>query len=175
MMRRRFLLTMGLGLTAPNLFAATSRKRPALEAVEKRRPIPDFTLTDLEGVEHRPEDYRGSVLLINFWATWCSPCLAEMASIARMLELQRDKPFNILAVAMHQSAEQLREYAAKNPQPFPLLPDSDGAVSEAFGVQGLPTTYLASRAGQLTFRAEGGRQWDSPRMQRAITLLLSTC
>lgn len=173
MQRRQFMLGAGLGLITPALFAATENKKPSLEIISAQPYMPDFKLKDLEGKEHSPEQYRGRVLLINFWATWCPPCLAEMESMARLLELEKDQDFSILAIAMNQTDEQVKEYADKTPQPFPLLPDADGKVSEAFGVTGLPTSFLTTRAGQLAFKAQGGRQWDAKRMVRTIALLLS--
>ncbi len=172
MHRRRFLMALGLGLAAPALRAEFTPEKPPLEYLERNPPIPDFKLDDLTGKEHSPGQYQGRILMFNFWSTGCSPCLAEMASMGRLWEQWKDRPFNILAIAMGQTAGQLQDYAAKNPHPFPLLPDPDGSVSSAFGVQGLPTTYLATRSGRLVYKAEGGRQWDSPRMQRAVELLL---
>lgn len=173
MKRRQFIQSLGLGLISPTLLAEPKKKRPSLELMDKKPPIPDFNLVDFEGKEHRPDLYKGKVLLINFWATWCPPCLAEMDSMARLYEIYKNEPFHILAIAMSQSAEQLKSYSAKHPHPFPLLPDPDGKASEAFGVTGLPTSYLTNPNGWLIFRAQGGRQWDSERMQRAVKLLLS--
>lgn len=171
MLRRRFLQSLGLGLVTPPLVAFTP-ERPPLDPLQESRPTPPFDLSDLAGQGHNPDRYQGRILLINFWATWCAPCRAEMASMTRLQEQWQDRPFNILAIAMGQTAEDLRNYAAENPHPFPLLPDPDSRVATAFGVQGLPTSYLSSRSGRLVYQAIGGRLWDSPRMQRAIELLL---
>ncbi len=166
-------MTMGAALATLPLSSLHAGGRPALEPVGSPRLVPDFRLIDLDGNEHAPENYRGRILMLNFWATWCSPCRAEMDSMARLSELMQGQPFTMLAVAMSQTREQLRHYSVDNPHPFPLLADTDGKVSETFGVQGLPTTYIAARSGRLVYRAQGGRQWDSPRMQRAFDLLLS--
>lgn len=173
MQRRKFILSAGLSLIAPSLIAATEEKRPSLEIISSQPNIPDFKLTDLDGKEHSPEQYRGKVLLINFWATWCPPCLAEMESMARLHELEKEQDFSIIAIAMGQTDEQIKEYRSKNPQPFPLLADPDSKVSEAFGVTGLPTSFLTTRSGQLAFKAQGGRKWDADRMVRTVALLLS--
>ena len=173
MLRRHFLSALVLGLATPQLFAEPKRNKPLLESLGTFQPMPNFKLTDLQGNEHTPDIYRGKVLLINFWATWCPPCLAEMDSMARLYEMQKSRPFGMLAIAMSQSSEQVNDYAQKHPHPYPLLPDPDGTVSQAFNVKGLPTSYLTNRSGQLVFRAQGGRKWDSERMQRAISLLYS--
>ncbi|MES9872274.1 MAG: TlpA disulfide reductase family protein [Candidatus Sedimenticola sp. 6PFRAG7] len=170
MLRRDFLLAMGL-VPWKNILAGHRNSGP-LEPLKNGGMVPDFVLSDLQGNEHRPGDFQGRVLIINFWATWCPPCRAEMPSMGRMLENFKGSPISLLAVAMSQKHKQVQQFADKHPQPFPLLPDADGKVSAAFNVQGLPTTYLADKNGRLVYRVQGGREWDSERMTRAIELLL---
>ncbi len=170
MQRRNFLLALGMSAVAP-LATAVEITTP-VESLSDRPPMPDFQLTDLDGKVYRPEDFRGRVLIVNFWATWCPPCRAEMPSMERMLENFKDAPLALIAIAMGQTEKQVREFAAENPHSFPLLPDPDGKVSEAFGVTGLPTTFVVDGGGNMVFRAEGGRQWDSERLLRTISLVL---
>ncbi|MCG8428920.1 MAG: TlpA family protein disulfide reductase [Chromatiales bacterium] len=170
MQRRDLLVAMGMSAFAP-LASAVTVTSP-VETLGDRPPMPDFELIDLDGKVHRPEDYRGRVLVVNFWATWCPPCRAEMPSMERMMETWKHAPLSLIAIAMGQNEKQVRRFADENPLSFPLLPDPDGKVSEAFGVDGLPTTYIANELGNLAFKVTGGREWDSDRMTRTISLIL---
>lgn len=170
MQRRDFLLAMGLASLSP--LAIAEKRGGLVEPLTDGGMVPDFSLPDLQGRVHRPGDYKGQVLVINFWATWCPPCRAEMPSMGRLLEALKGSPVSLLAVAMGQKQEQVQRFAEKFPQPFPLLPDPDSKTSAAFDVMALPSTYIADRNGRLVYRVQGGRKWDSPRMIRVIELLL---
>lgn len=170
MQRRDFLVAMGLSAVSP-MVNAVEITTP-VETLTDRPPMPDFELMGIDGKVYRAADYKGKVLMVNFWATWCPPCRAEMPSMERMLAQWEGAPFALIAIAMGQTEEQVKAYAQENPHSFPLLPDPDGKVSESFGVTGLPTTFIANELGRLTFKAEGGRDWDSERLTRTISLIL---
>ncbi|MET0092626.1 MAG: TlpA disulfide reductase family protein [Sedimenticola sp.] len=170
MQRRDFILAMGAACLSP--LASAGRKRGLVEPLTDGGTIPEFVLTDLQGRSHSPSDYRGRVLVVNFWATWCPPCRAEMPSMGRMLDKLKGSPVSLLAIAMGQKREQIARFAEEHPQPFPLLPDPGSKIAADFNVMGLPSTYITDRNGRLIYRVQGGREWDSPRMLRVIELLL---
>ena len=170
--RRHFLGILALSPCLPEIVLAAENTKPSLEILSRHPAIPEFRLTDINGDTHHPEQYLGKALLINFWATWCPPCLAEMASMDRLQKLLKGAPFGILAIAMNQTVDEITTYHKDTPLSFPLLADPDGLVTQSFGVNGLPTSFLCDHSGRQIFRARGGRQWDAPRMQRAISLLM---
>jgi peroxiredoxin len=134
---------------------------------------PALRLADAQGRNHRLSDYRGKVVLLNFWATWCEPCRDELPSIERLRATLAGKPFVVLAVQMGGSARTARDVAEELGLRFPLLLDRDSKVSEAWGVNLLPTSILIGRDGAIAFRHAGELDWSSPASRRKVEALLA--
>lgn len=134
----------------------------------------NFVLQDMDGKRHALEDYRGKVVLINFWATWCPPCVREMPSMERLYQALGDEPFVVLAVNQWENTDHVFAFMGQIDvfPSFPILFDPDSAVSEAFGVKGLPTSFLLDRDGRVVYRAVGGREFDHPEILQLIRELL---
>lgn len=139
-----------------------------LTPMEGRPEAPDFTLLDLDGETHHLADYRGKVVIVNFWATWCPPCRAEMPSMQRAWEKLRNQGVVMLGIDVGEDEETVFQFLADYPVEFPLLLDRDSRVVDAWGVRGLPTTFVVDPEGRLVYRAVGGREWDSPDLLEAI-------
>jgi peroxiredoxin len=133
---------------------------------------PRLQLADAKGAVHRLSDYRGKVVLVNFWATWCEPCLEELPSIERLRKAVGRHDLVILAVQMDASARTARDTADKLGLRFPLLLDRDSSVSKAWGVRIVPTTFLFDRSGEVAFRHEGEMDWSAADAQRRVEALL---
>jgi len=142
--------------------------------IDPPRTVPDFSLPDMDGEMHALQDYRGKVVLINFWATWCPPCRREMPALERLFQTLSEEPFAVLAVNQWEDADHVFAYMGDlNVFPsFPILFDPQSSVSEEFGVKGLPTSFLLDRQGRVVFRAVGGRAFDHPEVERLIRELL---
>jgi len=134
-----------LGLQAPN------------EAVE----APEFSLSDLSGKQVRFKGFRGQLVFLNFFATWCGPCREEMPGMERLYRAHREKGFVVLAVNLQESAKAIRPFVEGLKLSFPTVMDSDGAVSREYGVRALPVSFLVGRDGHILWRAIGGRDWES--------------
>lgn len=138
----------------------------------ERSEAPDFTLEDLDGRESSLSSYRGKVVFLNFWATWCGPCRAEMPSMERLYaELPRDR-FEILAVDMREFRGKVAEFVDELDLTFPVLLDERGVTGAMYGIRGIPTTYLVDKEGNLVARLVGSRQWDTAEVQEAIRHLI---
>lgn len=142
-----------------------------LPRVEQPFPAPDFVLKGENGKTYRLQDYRGKVVVINFWATWCPPCRREMPSMNRMWQKIKDKGVQILAVDVGEDADTIFEFLGSYPVAFPLLMDSDGSVVKQYPVTGLPTTYIINPAGEVVYRAVGSREWDDPALYEQLLQL----
>ena len=159
-MRKPLITLMLCVVTAAGV--AAERSDQSLTAVEGRPPAPELDLLDMEGVRHRMADYRGKVVIVNFWATWCPPCREEMPSMQRAYEQLREEGIEMLAVNIGENEDIIFAFTANYPVEFPLLLDLDSATIQNWPVRGLPTTFVVDPQGRLAYRAIGGRAWDDP-------------
>lgn len=117
---------------------------------------PNFTLTSTTGEPFTLADLRGKVVLINFWATWCPPCRAEMPAIDAAYRASKDAGFIVLAVDQMESADIVNAFRAKYNLSFPLLLDSDGSINRQYLVSALPTSFFVDRKGVIRDMMIGG-------------------
>lgn len=120
---------------------------------------PDFTLPTVDGQQVSLEDYRGKVVFLNFWATWCIPCREEMPALERLYQVYQAQDFAVISIDLKESADQVRAFFQKHALSFPALLDQNGSVFRDYLVAGMPTTYLIGRDGMLLARGVGGRDW----------------
>jgi len=155
--------------------AAEEELSHSFARVDPPLSVPDFSLPDMDGEQHALQDYRGKVVLINFWATWCPPCRREMPALEQLYRKLADQPFAVLAVNQWEDADLVFAYMGDlNVFPsFPILFDPESRVSAEFGVKGLPTSFLLDRQGRVVFRAVGGRAFDHPEVEQTIRSLLA--
>ena len=159
------LLTVALSTAAPC-------RAGELRLVEPRA-APALELRDLEGVARHLAAWRGQVVLVNFWATWCPPCLEEMPSLQRLAERLRGQPFAIVAVNVAETEQRVAHRAKQMGLDFPVLLDADGAAFKAWGGKGLPTSVLVDGSGAIRYLGLGPIEWDGPEAVTAIEGLLS--
>jgi len=119
-----------------------------LEADDQRRQQADFTLADLQGVQHTLKDLRGQVVLVNFWATWCPPCRKELPDLETLYSRFQNQGLVILAISDEDAAKVKPFIAARNIQ-FPILLDPGRKVNELFQIEGIPKTFVYDRSGKL--------------------------
>lgn len=133
----------------------------------------DFTLPDINGKKVSFSEFKGMVVVLNFWATWCGPCRAEMPSLNNLYNEYKDKGFVVLAVSVDTSEKPVKSFAREHKLAFPILMDKDKAVSfDEYAVLGLPTTFLIDKNGVVIEKIMGEREWDSPQMKEKILKLL---
>lgn len=145
-----------------------------LNRVSPPLPAPDFTLQDMDGNDHALSDYRGRVVMLNFWATWCPPCRREMPSMERLHAKFKDRGLEVVAVNQWEDPDLVFEFTGRLSlaPTFAILFDRESRVAEQYGVKGLPTTYLIDRDGNIRFQAIGGREFDHPEVEALIEGLL---
>lgn len=139
------------------------------------RPATPFTLTDLEGRQHSLESLEGSVIFLNFWATWCPPCVEEMPSMRTLSERFRGRPFRMVAVTQDDDMDALVAFltaAGFTGDEALILRDPDGALARAYGTRLLPETYVIDREGTVVARFMGARDWLSEPSLRLFERLM---
>lgn len=145
----------------------------AVDHPKERQPAPNFSLPDAAGKRHAPADYRGQVVLINFWATWCAPCRDEMPALEQLWRRYRERGLMILGIAADRGDRQaVMAYAERIGIDFPILYDSDGSARKRYEVVGLPMSYLLGRDGKFSGRVIGLRDWTSDGARAFIEDLL---
>lgn len=151
-MRRRLLVaTAGLPL-----LAACGKPRP-FDAVGTR--FPDFRLTDIDGRLHERAAYAGQPLVVNFWATWCPPCRAEMPDLELVRRRYAPRGLGVMGISIDEDPNPVREFRLRIPVAFPLLLDAERRLANALGIVSFPTTFLVSRQGLITEVLVGPRPW----------------
>jgi thiol-disulfide isomerase/thioredoxin len=146
-----------------------------LTAVNPRTPAKDFSLIDLDSKIRHLSDYRGKVVLLNFWGSWCPPCRREMPSMERLYQALKSEPFIVLAINQSESLDLVFAFTGEiDPTPtFPMLLDSKGEVSSQWNVLGLPMSFIIDKSGHVAYRAMGGREFDHPDIQNKLRALLA--
>ncbi|MEC4891038.1 MAG: redoxin domain-containing protein [Nitrospira sp.] len=119
-------------------------------------PADEFRLIDLEGQMHSLSQYRGKVVLVNFWATWCKPCTTEMPAMQASFDKLRDKGFIVLAINELEDEAKVREHVKHYGHTFPVLLDRDNKVANQFGVFGLPVSVFIDQQGRVQEYIKGG-------------------
>lgn len=126
--------------------AVVTAQKPAT----KRNPAPDFTLKDVDGKTVKLSDYKGKVVLLNFWATWCGPCKIEIPWFIEFQQRYKDRGFTVIGVSVDEDGwEAVKPYLATKQVNYPVVV-SDEAVNTMYGgIEGLPTTFVLDKDGKI--------------------------
>jgi len=132
----------------------------------------NFILPDLYGNQVSLADFRGKIVFLNFWASWCLPCRAEMPSMEKLYNKFKNSDFTILAVNLGESKDQVKAFKESYSVNFPILLDADSSVGSIYGAISIPTSYLIDRDGYMIGGALGPRDWASKEAFELINFLL---
>jgi peroxiredoxin len=136
-----------------------------------RMDAPAFTLMSIDGGRRSISDFKGKIILLNFWATWCPSCREEMPSLEKLWERFKAKGVVVIAVAADRPTE-VASFAKKLGLTFPILLDPEGEVRKDYEVTALPMTYLIGRDGKISGRMYGGREWAGKQADSLMEQLL---
>jgi peroxiredoxin len=143
-----------------------------LQTFEDEVQAPDFSLASLSGDDRSLESFRGSLVMLNFWASWCGPCAKEKPSMVSMYSALKDKGLEIVSINLQEDKQTAQTFADEHEIPFTVLLDKQGEVGGMYGVRSIPTTYIIGRDGTVLGGAIGAREWDEDKMISAFTQLL---
>jgi thiol-disulfide isomerase/thioredoxin len=159
--KAQMIWSRALWLAIP-MFAFFMQAASAAEfiKVEPAAP-PSLVLKDLKGKSYNLAAHKGKVVLVNFWATWCPPCIEEMPSMQRLKEKMAGRPFVMLGVNSGEPRTDVDEFLKRIKVDFTILLDSDSSVTRRWKVFGLPTSFLVDRQGKVRYTLTGTTEWDS--------------
>ncbi|MDA8106701.1 MAG: TlpA disulfide reductase family protein [Nitrospiraceae bacterium] len=137
-----------------------------------RQKAPDFALKDLRGNTVRLSGLKGKVVLLNFWATWCPPCVAEMPQLNKLYKKLGPRGLHVVAVSTDNSIGYPREFVSKNGIDFTVLYDENRTVTRSYKVFSMPTTFLIDKNGIIIEKFFGDYEWADTDMMKKIEKLL---
>lgn len=138
-------------------------KKSGFAVAEKPISPEDFSLASLDGTRQSLASFKGKIVLLSFWATWCGPCKEELPSVQALYKKLSDKGFVVVAVDIGEEKTKVAQFVKEHNLTFPVLLDGDVAVGSAFGASSIPTNYLLDRSGRIFARIIGfdGTDWTS--------------
>ncbi|HEY7746398.1 MAG TPA: TlpA disulfide reductase family protein [Desulfuromonadales bacterium] len=145
---------------------------PPADLLQAGSMAPDFTLKDLNGNPVTLSQLRGKVVFLNFWATWCPPCLAEMPAMERLNEVYGSQNFVMLAVNIEEDVEAVKDFLKENPHSFSVLLDLEANAQNLYGVYRFPETFLIDKNGKIVERYLGARDWSGVDFLKLINALM---
>jgi peroxiredoxin len=161
------------------VWAQTSRGQPIdyklvpnLQPMNDNSPTPDFTLPTPAGRRVALKDFRGKVVFLNFWASWCDPCREEMPAMERLYQEFKDRGLVVLAINVKDSQKKAVDFAKELKLTYPVAFDTEGQAGLLYGAWGLPTTYLIGRGGEGLARIWGPADWYSAGARELMRALL---
>ena len=156
------LVVCGVGLIILLQTKDSTFAPPGDPLLGKGTPAPNFTLPDLTGKAISLADYRGKVVLLNIWATWCPPCVEEMPSMEKLYQKMKGEAFEILAVSLDESgAEVVSPFMKEHKLSFPALIDSGGTLKDLYQTTGIPESLIITKDGIILEKIIGPRDWAS--------------
>jgi peroxiredoxin len=167
-----FILLVSLVFTAEgredDLFS-----RIRINPIKGDKRVPDFFLKDLTGKKVEIKQYKGKIIFLNFWATWCGPCKEEMPSLEVLHRQFKGDNFVLLTISVdYEGLKPVQEFLSKQHYTFPVLLDPNGETLDLFEVKGIPTTFIIDKRGRVIGRAIGPRDWKSPEVFSLINFLI---
>lgn len=166
---------MGLVLVAPAILPAQASATGIERLREESRPAPAVQFTDAEGKAHSFTDFAGQGLVVNLWATWCPPCVAEMPALDRLSVMLAPEGVKVLALSSDRGGKAVVEafYQRLNLRHLDIWLDPRGAAARGIGARGLPTTLIIDRDGMERARLAGEAEWDAPPLVEAVRRLVA--
>ena len=171
---RQWSVTLGVAMAVVFGVALAIKIRPQVDLVGVGSRAPEFTATDLaSGRLKRLADYRGTVVLLNVWATWCQPCRVEMPSLERLHRRLGGADFRVVAVSVdEQGPDVVAKFAQDLGLSFEILHDRSGAIQAAYQTTGVPESFVIDRDGVIIKKVIGPAEWDGPVNETLIRRLI---
>ena len=176
---------MALAAAAGTLAATAWPRKPraeklpplteGLEPVSPPAAVPDSAFLAADGASHTLAEFKGRGMVVNLWATWCAPCVAEMPSLEALSKALAPNDIAVLPLSSDRGGASVVQawFAAHNITGLPVLLDPKGAMGRAFNARGIPTTMIIDKSGHVVARLEGAADWSAPEAATLIRKLVA--
>lgn len=168
----REAVVFGLALALSLVLIVRVQSYLRIYNVQAGDTAPGFELEDDQGVGFSLDDYRGKLVLLNFWATWCAPCVQEIPSLNQTYEQFKSDGFVVLAVSIDEDKDQYRDFLANAGVTFPTARDPERDVSARYGSSKYPESYLIDGEGKVLRKYVGAEDWSRPEIVNYLGSLL---
>ncbi|MBH2020781.1 MAG: TlpA family protein disulfide reductase [Burkholderiales bacterium] len=168
--RRRFIQA-ALAASGAAVLSLAGAQGQAYRVSPWSGPVNGFSLVDARGKTWRPADFKGRAVLLNFWASWCEPCRAEMPTLQQMADLYGPEQLLVLAINFKENPATALQFAKRSGITLPVLLDVEGQAAQRWGVKVFPTTLAIDRQGQPRHRVQGELDWTGKAAEKLITSL----
>ena len=166
------IVSAGIVLVLRIQFPVFSKMQIA-EGTEVGEKAPSFKLRNLHGNLEGLDDYKDKVVVLNFWATWCAPCLEEMLTFERLYRRYRSQGLTVLAVSLDKgNSEKVKNFTDANNFTFPVLLDSEGIAEKRYPSLTIPFTYVIDKKGRIAARVDGAKNWATNETFEALEILV---
>jgi peroxiredoxin len=174
--KKRVTLSRALRVTGASLVIACVAMSCSekVQAPEVGKSIPEIALPDLQGKTFRLSQTRGRVVLVNFWASWCPPCVEEMPSLEKLHRVLGDKGLEVVAVSVDDNLDVIEQFQKEHGLTFTIVHDEGAKVARRFQTFKFPETYVVDREGRLVWKIIGPRDWIAPSPMLDIVGLLKS-
>jgi thiol-disulfide isomerase/thioredoxin len=132
----------------------------------------DFSLPGLDGQEYGLKSYPDSLVMLNFWATWCGPCRTEMPSMQALYDDYGSRGLELIAINQREPLSMVQDFMDEFGYTFPVLLDGPGVIGFQYGVRSIPLTYLITPDGRIIAGKPGAQDWNTPKVREALGVLL---
>ena len=157
-----------------NADASSLSSKLDIKPIKGNKALPSLSLEGLNGKKVDLKSFRGKVIFLNFWATWCGPCKEEMPSMEILYRQFKDRNFVFLTISVdYEGSKPVREFIEKSGYTFPVLVDPKSETLDIFEVTGIPTTFVIDKQGKMLGKAIGPRDWNSSEIVSYLTQLVS--
>jgi thiol-disulfide isomerase/thioredoxin len=137
-------------------------------------PVPDVALIDEQEIKLKLSDLKGSVVFVNFWASWCPPCIEEIPSIEALFRsLSGEQNFKMITILYRDDMDRITKSAREQGYTFPIYRDPDSSAAQQFGITGVPETFIIDKKGILRDKVIGPYNWDSPAVTGTLLQLIN--
>ncbi len=147
--------------------------KAGVQLFDEKMEAPAFTLKDLDGNDVTLSSYKGKVVLLNFWATWCPPCRAEMPSMQRLSDGLEGEKIELIAVNVAESTKTVEKFIEENGYTFTVLLDPNAYIAATYGFRSIPTTYIIDAEGYALGMVVGSQEWDTENVYAAVRRVIS--